>query len=155
MLLRAQLSAALVVRGDDLLYRSEEARALSFYRRALVLDPDNAAAADRYVFLEMLRRRRIGLRAGVRVASAFIDRHRQNAVLLMDRALCERLLSQNRAAEEDFLRAGHLKRDSRALVFAGYEALRLGRRAQARAFWREALAFRRNYPPALRALRLR
>ena len=43
-MLRAQLSDALVVRGDEFLYRAEPARALAYYRRALAVDRDDGAA---------------------------------------------------------------------------------------------------------------
>jgi hypothetical protein len=153
VLLRPQISAALVVRGDDLLYRSDEGRALSFYKRALTVDADDAVAADRFVFVEMLEHRRDGLNAAVRVADAFLERHQEDATLLMDRGLCEHLLRRDRAAEEDFVASGRFAHDPRPLVFAGYEALRLGYRQSARSLWREAVSYGRHYAPALLALR--
>lgn len=154
MLLRSQLSAALVVRGDDLLYQSQEGRALHFYGRALLFDPNNAAAADRYVFVSMMMRRKPQLESAVATASMFLAQQ-EDATVLMDRALCERLLWRNRAAESDFARAGLITRDARALVFAGYSALRQGSRLRAHHWWRVALMFSAGYVPAQRALRLR
>jgi tetratricopeptide (TPR) repeat protein len=154
-LLRPQLSGALVMRGDDLLYQSRDGRALQFYRRALFVDPENAAAADRYVFVSLMGHGRSSLERAVVVASIFLARHVDDVTLLMDRALCERVLSRNQAAESDFLRAGLISHDARALVFAGYAALRAGGRSRARRWWRLALAMRSGYIPAERALRLR
>lgn len=155
VVLRSQLSAALVVRGDELLYQSRDERALQFYQRALVFDPNNAAAADRYVFVSMMGHRRDGLERAVETASKYLAKHASDVTLLMDRALCERALARDGAAEEDFVRAGLASRDARAMVFAGYAALRQGKRTRARHWWHVALTLISDYVPAERALRLR
>lgn len=154
-LLRSQLSAALTVRGDDLLYQSDQGRALQFYRRALFFDPGNATAVDRYVFVSMMAHRPTLLARAILVGSAYLAKHANDLTILMDRALCEDLLLRYRSAESDFARVGLASRDPRALVFAGYAALREGRRARAHRWWRAALAVSSGYPPALRALRFR
>jgi hypothetical protein len=48
---RSQLAEALVVRGDDFMYRGCRQSALKHYSRAVALDPDLSTAVDRYVFV--------------------------------------------------------------------------------------------------------
>jgi tetratricopeptide (TPR) repeat protein len=155
VLMRGQLSAALVSRGDDMLYRSDTMRALAFYRRALVVDRGDSVAVDRYLFVVMLTHRKGLVERGIELASAYLHSNPRAAAVLMDRAMCEHLLGRDRAAQNDFTLAGRLGRDPRALVFAGYSALHRGRRSEARVLWREALALNAGYFPALRALRIR
>lgn len=153
-LLRPQLSAALVVRGDEMLYRGETAAALSFYRRALFFDRDETSAVDRVAFVTVMQHRRVPLESCMAVTSAYLRRH-QDATIVMDRALCELLLKYNAAAERDFAHVASMRRDARAFVFAGFAALHRRDRAQARHYWEEALDISPEYLPAVRALRLR
>ncbi|MHB8441898.1 MAG: hypothetical protein ACYDBM_07595 [Candidatus Tyrphobacter sp.] len=152
VLLHAQLASAMVTRGDDMLYQSKVEAAMKFYARALLLDPGSATAMDRYAFVAIMMQRRSLLLLAVRKLTAFLRGPRMSETLVLDRALCERALGQYAAAEQDFVTAGMLGRDARALVFAGYAALRLGSRERARLWWRLALEARRRYVPALRAL---
>lgn len=155
LLLHAQLASAMLTRGDDMLYQSKPESALRFYARALLFDPGDATAMDRYAFVSMTTHRRRLLQIAVRKMDAFLRGPRMNSVLVLDRALCERALGRYAAAEGDFVTAGMLDRDARALVFAGYAALRLGSRERARLWWRLALGVRSGYVPAMRALALR
>ncbi len=154
-ILRPQISSALVVRGDEMLYMARTARALVLYHRALFFDPDNAAAADRYVFVSMTTHRRTALEDAVVLATSFLRRHNGNATILMDRALCNRSLGRQRAAELDFVRADMERKNAAALVFAGYAALRLGDPSRARHWWRMSLNEHPDYTPAEKALRRR
>ncbi len=153
--LRPQISSALVVRGDEMLYMSRPSRALVFYHRALFFDSNNVTAADRYVFVSMMTHRRRVLEGAVAVASSFLQRHGGDVTILMDRALCNRFLGRERAAEVDFVRAGLGRAGAPALVFAGFAALREGSRERARHWWRIALQERPGYAPARRALQRR
>lgn len=155
IVLRPELSAALVVRGDDMLYRADSAAALSFYRRAFLLDGNNAVAVDRYVFVSMITHRKRKIEDGITIASRYLAKHAFDPIVVMDRAMCERLLHDDRAAEKDFARVGRTRRDPRALVFAGYAALRRGDRQAALGYWHNALLISRRYVPALRALFIR
>jgi tetratricopeptide (TPR) repeat protein len=154
VILQGALSGAFVLRGDDMLYQGNPQRALAFYRRALDVDPGNAGAADRFVFVTMTLHRRVALRVALQLANDFLATHPNNSTLRMDRALCEWRLRLDRSAEQDFAGVGRQRGDARAYVFAGYAALRSGSRARAQEWWRAALTLDRTYYPALRALRL-
>ncbi len=151
-LLHAQLASVMITRGDDMLYQSKPASAIRFYERALLFDPGNATAMDRYAFVSMTMHRRDLLRLAVRKMNAFLQGSRMNAVLVLDRALCERALGRYATAERDFVTAGVFGHDARAFVFAGYAALHVGSRQRAHLWWQLALGVRGGYVPALRAL---
>ena len=86
-ILRPQISDALVVRGDEFLYRADPARALVYYRRARAVDGDDGAAADRFAFVAtMMRDARVNAEA-LRETSAYLQRHPDDAVVRMDRAM--------------------------------------------------------------------
>ena len=152
LVLRVPLSSALISRGDDMLYQGDTARALSFYRRALTFNSQDEVAADRFAFVSMTLHRPTNLREAIAVATRFLNVAPSDSVLRMDRALCEWRLRNDRAAESDFGMVGVQRNDPRALVFAGYAALRDGKGADARRWWRAALGIRARYVPALRAL---
>ncbi len=151
-LVRGPLSFALVVRGDDLLYQGNAARSLVMYARALALDESNGTAVDRYAFVSMTSHQGAALRDAIRVASPYLQRHPSDDNVRMDRALCEYRLGDVRRGESDFERVGRDRHDARALVFAGYAALRSGARSRALRWWRAALGVQSGYVPALRAL---
>jgi tetratricopeptide (TPR) repeat protein len=153
LVMHVPLSYALVQRGDDLLYQGNATRALAFYARALVFDADNAVAVDRYAFVAMTLRGRPALRHAINMADRLLESDAANAVVRMDRALCEWKLDAAQQAEVDFARVARERRDARAYVFAGYAALRAGNRRQAVLWWKNALRLRASYEPAERALR--
>lgn len=150
--LRPQMSSALVVRGDDLAYRGDAARALTMYGRAIAFDRNNESAVDRYTFEGAISHKPALERKAVGISSAFLRRYPQDATVLADRALCYAILRDYVRAERDFARAGELARDPRALTFAGFSALRANRRELARAHFLSALRVDETYEPAVRGL---
>jgi hypothetical protein len=123
-ILRSAISSALVTRGDALLY-AHDGRANEKYRLALAIDAANVSAADRYVFVAFLSRRRSRLEDGIRLASAVLARDPADATLRMDRALCLQLLQRYAAARVDFERVGEQRSDVQALALAAADAKRL------------------------------
>jgi tetratricopeptide (TPR) repeat protein len=153
-MMHRELASALVTRGDDLMYRGDLRRALTFYRRALTFDGDSAAAADRYAFTAFLTADPHLLRKAISVARRFLLR-RRSAAVRFDTALCERRLHLNEAAEVDFAAAARDTKNAQAYVLAGYAALAGSHLRRAREWWRRALFVRPNYRPAERALERR
>lgn len=151
-LFRAQLADALVVRGDDLLYRGAGAEARTHYARALVLDPQSAVAADRYVFATMELHTPRALGEALSAASAYLRRHPDEVNVLADRAMCYLLARRYAAAGRDFERAGEISAQPRYFVFAGWAARRAREYRSARRLWRAALRIDSRYAPALTAL---
>jgi tetratricopeptide (TPR) repeat protein len=152
VLFRPQVADALIVRGDDYLYRGDTGAALERYRRALAVWPLSETAADRYVFLEMQRNTADSLRSGVRVATRYLANRSSSSVILFDRALCYLHAKQYALAQRDFVRAANASRGAEALVFAGWAAHHRGDRMAARLLWTRALRMQPHYRPALVAL---
>lgn len=152
IIFRAQLAQALVVRGDDYLYRGDSAAALERYRRALNLAPASQAAADRFVFVSLQHNTAISLRAAVNVATQYLSARPDDPALLADRALCYLHERRYARAESDFERAARASDAPDAYVFAGWAAKHMGHGRDARVLWEKALSVRRNYRPALTAL---
>lgn len=150
--LRPQMSDALVVRGDEFLYRADSRRALQYYRRALLLDADDGAAVDRYAFVATMSRDRHVNDAVLRETSAYLQRHPDDAIVRMDRAMAYRAAGVAPAALADFALVGARTGDPRAYVFAGYAARRSGDMRLARRLWRAALALQPGFIAARRAL---
>ncbi|HEY8296751.1 MAG TPA: tetratricopeptide repeat protein [Candidatus Baltobacteraceae bacterium] len=153
LLFRAQLGAALVVRGDDFLYRSDARQARTYYARALRFDPDSESAADRYVFFGLQVRTHASLDAAIGVASAYLRRHPDDGAILADRALAYLIERRYDKAEPDFERAARASRDPRYFTFAGWAALRAGRESVARDLFDRALTIDPRFRPARYALR--
>jgi tetratricopeptide (TPR) repeat protein len=151
MLFRGQIAAALVVRGDELLFRGDLSGAAQRYRRALIVDAGSATATDRYVFVQMRMRTAASIADGVNVATKYL-RHTADAPILADRALCYLIQRDYAGAQRDFEEATALTRDPAYAVFAGWAAHRRHRVREARALWRFALHLRRGYVPAEVAL---
>ncbi len=151
-ILRPQISDALVVRGDEFLYRADGRRALEYYRRALTVDGDDEAAADRFAFVAALLRDRGANDEALRETSAYLQRHPDDAIVRMDRAMAYRAAGLSRAALADFSVVGARTSDPRAFTFAGYAAERSGDRPLARRLWRAALALQPGFIAAERAL---
>lgn len=154
-LLRPQISEALVIRGDERLYRGNTADALTYYRRAIAADPLDGSAVDRFAFGAVSVRRPVSVRDAIELSSQYLRRRPDDDVVRMDRAMAFRLLRDWRHAAEDFARVGERERDATALTFAGYAAEALDEESRASAFWQEALAVDRDFRPARRALQAR
>ncbi len=152
LLMRAQLSSALVVRGDEYLYRARPAEAARFYRRALFFDASDAAAIDRIDVLAILAHNAGQLRSAVWVSSAYLAAHPGDATIRADRALVYRLLGRDDRAQADFGIAGAQRGDPLDLSFAASLARAHGNLARARTYWRAALKSDPRYAPALRGL---
>jgi tetratricopeptide (TPR) repeat protein len=138
-LTRAQIADAVVLRGDECLYRSQPESGLRYYRRALWIDAGNGVAVDRFLFVAMTLRNVTALREGVQLASKYLLENSGDDVVLLDRAMAYRALGRPAAALADFSLIGARRGDGRALTFAGYEARALGHYALARSLWRQAL----------------
>lgn len=149
---RSQVACALVVRGDDFMYRNNVQQAMARYERAMTIDADNAAAADRLVFANLEERTPESLQRGVRIATRYLSRHPNEANVLADRALCFLAQRDYALAEVDFERAATALRDPRYFTFAGWAARRANRPAPARALWKRALAIDPRFKPARIAL---
>jgi tetratricopeptide (TPR) repeat protein len=152
VLFRPQVADALIVRGDDYIYRGDANAALERYRRALALWPVSETAADRYVFLEMQRNTPEALRSGVQIATRYLARRPHSSVVLFDRALCFLRAKRYALAQRDFVRAADASGSAQALVFAGWAAEHRGDRPAARRLWLRALRAQPRYKPALVAL---
>lgn len=152
VLLKGQVAQALVVRGDDYLYRGDRPAALERYRRAMIFAPGLSVAADRYVFVTMLQHTAPSLNAAIGAATEYLRAHPRDARLLSDRGLCYLHLHWYALAERDFERAARQTHSPSDYVFAGWAAHRAGLRRTARMLWKRALRARPGYRPALIAL---
>ncbi|HZY98271.1 MAG TPA: hypothetical protein VFE36_01725, partial [Candidatus Baltobacteraceae bacterium] len=135
--------------------RGSAADALTYYRRAILIDPLDGTAVDRFAFGAVSLRDRRVVREAVELSSQYLRRRSNDDVVRLDRAMAFRLLGDWRYASDDFERAGVRERDATALTFAGYCALALRQRSRAVALWRRALSFDRNFRASRHALRLR
>jgi tetratricopeptide (TPR) repeat protein len=152
LVFRPQIADALIVRGDDYVYRRDSAAALERYRRALTLWPLSATAADRYVFLSMQQNTPQSLRAGIDVATRYLSYRPSDAPILSDRALCYLHQKRYALALTDFERAARVLQTPQSYAFAGWAAQRAGHHRAAIALWRRALDIQPQYRPALIAL---
>lgn len=149
LLLRGQLSSALVSRGDSLAYWGERDQARSMYARAIAFDEKNRVAVDRYVFDAALSKNASSLRDGVAVASQYLMRSPDDGTILMDRAMCFQREGSFASAIADFQRAGQIERDPRAFMFAALDERALHHGGNARTLLRAAIALDRHFEPAL------
>jgi tetratricopeptide (TPR) repeat protein len=150
-ILRPSLAAALVVRGDEQLYRAQPSLALGYYARALRIDPGNSVAVDRFLFVALSLRRPTAIDAGIDFASEYL-RTIDDDTVRFDRALAYRVRGSAAKALADFERIGTHRQDATALTFAGLLAEKLNRRAVAIALLNQALAVSPHWFPAERAL---
>ncbi len=153
LLLRPQISSALVVRGDDLNYRGNAESARRLWQRAISWDANDREAVDRLCFSEIMSHSPEMLAKSVATATAYLARHRDDSIVLADRALAFELLKKFSLAEADFSRAGKLTRDPQTLTFGGFAALHAGDRIAARRLFTEATRVDARYVPALRGLK--
>jgi tetratricopeptide (TPR) repeat protein len=151
-LFRSQVASALVVRGDDFLYRNDAPAAQTRYERALALNGSDATAIDRIAFLGMQQRTRRSLRRAVAVASSYLTSHPNDAVILADRGLCYLIARDYALARPDFERAAAILRDPRYFTFAGWAAWRAHDPQRARRLWADALSIDNKFSPARAAL---
>lgn len=149
---RSQIAQALVIRGDDYLYRGDRQAAMERYRRALSIAPDDEMAADRYVFATMQLRTPGAFGRAVFIASNYLREHPHAAFVYADRALCYLHMRRYRRAERDYARAGSLARSARDYVFAGWAAKRAGAPMRAAAYWSRALRISPGFAAARFAL---
>lgn len=139
LLLHGQISSAIISRGDEEVYRSQNRHALALYARALFFDPDSEVAADRFVFTSLLGHRPRRLQNGLVLAARYLRRKPEDAVVLMDRAMLYEAVGKFELAERDFINIARREHSGRAYTFAGYAALRAGRPTRATELWRRAL----------------
>jgi tetratricopeptide (TPR) repeat protein len=152
LLLRPQISASLVTRGDDLVYQGNVGRSLVMYRRAIAIDPQNDVAVDRVAFEAVLSHRPDDRRFALAVTSRYLQEHPDRRALLMDRGLLYQQAAAYLPAHADFERAAALSGDAQAYSLAGFDALHAGRVAAAAADFRRALAIDPYFVPARRGM---
>jgi Tfp pilus assembly protein PilF len=152
ILLRGQISSALVVRGDDLNYRGDGARARLMYTRAIAVDPSNGVAVDRFAFAAVIAHRQELRTPAIRVATAYLRRHPNDSRVLTDRALLYQAEQAYVQACRDFSSAAMLDGDVQAFTFAGFDALHAHLPRLASADFARALASDPHFIPARRGL---
>lgn len=118
MIFRSQIAEALVIRGDDYVYRGDRVQALERYRRAMAVAPFSETAVDRYVFISMQLQTRRSIAAALRIASAYLAGHPNDTAVLTDRALCFLHLRRYRLASADFERAAAVTHSGKYTLFA-------------------------------------
>lgn len=150
--LRGSIADALVVRGDEFLYKGTAVRALQYYRRALWFDRRDGTAVDRLAFVATMSGNGSSLRGAIRVASEYLALDPGDDRVRMDRAMAYRRLGENERALFDFATVGRRTKDARALTFAGFAAADAGELQCARAFWKAALLLAPGFPAPRHAL---
>lgn len=151
-LFREQIADALVIRGDEYLYRGKAVEALERYRRAMHISPLSETATDRYVFVSMQIRDADALKRAILVADRYLVSRPNDPAVLSDRALCYLHLRRYALAQADFVDAARSAHTANYYVFAGWTAQHRGRKSSARELWRAALSIDPRYGPAVRAL---
>ena len=153
VLFRPFVADALVSRGDEFLRAGDLRAARVYYARAVRVDPDSEAAAERFTFVGF----RIGgaerLRALLAFADAYVGRHPSSWSVRLDRAFALLAAGMDQPAAREFLRLGDERADFRYFGLAAHAALRAGRPQLARYAFARALALNRRYATASRVLR--
>jgi tetratricopeptide (TPR) repeat protein len=150
-LFRPQIAQALIVRGDEYLYRGDLRGALVRYKRALHVSPTSGTAADRFIFLSMQQNTAKSLQDGVTEATRFLSLRGGDATVRFDRALCYLHQKHYSAAQADFEIVAPAV-GAQADVFAGWAAEHARRHRDARRLWTRALLASPHYRPAQIAL---
>jgi hypothetical protein len=150
-LLRAQISSAVVTRGDDLAFWGNEHAAVGKYSLALWIDANNDIAADRFAFAAVRVHDPVLMSEAIRITAKALSANPLNETLIMDRALCLHAGGSYARAATDFATVGRLRRDARALTFAALDLQRIHRTSEARALLRTAIAYEPGFLPARRA----
>jgi tetratricopeptide (TPR) repeat protein len=127
LIFRSQIAQALVIRGDDYVFRGDRFQALERYRRAMAIAPFSETAVDRYVFISMQLQTPQSIAAALQVANRYLEKHPNDTVVLADRALCYLHLRRYALASTDFQQAAAASHSARYALFA-----RLARRAEHR-----------------------
>ncbi len=151
--LRPQISQALVIRGDERLYRGSASDALVYYRRAIAVDSLDASAVDRFAFAAVSLREPVLVRDAIELSSKYLRRRPDDDIVRMDRAMAFRSVGDWPQAADDFARVGERERNATALTFAGYAAAALHDDKRAIELWDKALAVDGSFLAARRALR--
>lgn len=125
LLFRSQVAQALVIRGDDFMYRGDPVQAVERYRRALAVAPSSETAADRYVFVSMQIQTRESMSRALGMATRYLTMYPDDSTMLADRALCYLHLHRYARAAADFKRAAAASHSARLANFA-----RLSERAE-------------------------
>lgn len=118
LLFRGQVGDALVMRGDDYVYRGERAQALERYRRAMLVAPFAGTAVDRYVFVSMQMQTARSIASAVEVATRYLASHPDDVAVRTDRALCYLHAHRYASASADFLAAERTSHVSRYALYA-------------------------------------
>ncbi|HZZ63927.1 MAG TPA: hypothetical protein VFE17_00385 [Candidatus Baltobacteraceae bacterium] len=116
--MRPLLAQALIDRGDILFANAAPFAAQKYYRRAIALDGSNSNAVDRSIFLMMQLHTPADVKDAVKVATSFLDRNRDSAVIFADRGLCRLILRDYRGARYDFEHARALAPNNRTYTAA-------------------------------------
>jgi tetratricopeptide (TPR) repeat protein len=153
LLVRGSIASAMVTRGDDLGRAGDGARAIALYRRALMVDPRSAVAADRLTFALIMHGGSETARKAYAVAEDALRYAGADALLLADRGFAAERLGRWGDAERSFLLAARAARDPRYFHLAAQMARRGNDNAAARRHLRAAIALDSGYLPARAALR--
>ena len=152
LLLRTEVSCAIVTRGDDELYRGSVDHARALYRRAVRVDPRNESATDRLAFTSIFGHRRARMRDGVNTATKYLLQVGESVAIRIDRALLEEALGEFTAGADDFVRLASLERTAESFTIAGVAVLHANEPDHARALWKRARRIDPTYRPAIIAL---
>lgn len=148
VLFRADVAAALVTRGDDVLRTGDARAAVCYYQRAAAIDRSSTVAADRLAFTLLMRRAHGDAQAAFAAADAALRVQPDDPALLADRAFAGLRLSRWRSAERDFAAAARVARDPRYAHLAARMAERAHDPRAMRAHLLAAVALDRAYAPA-------
>jgi tetratricopeptide (TPR) repeat protein len=148
VLFRANVAAALVTRGDDLLRAGDAGGAVRAYARAAWVDERSAIAADRLAFALLMRHGTGDAGSAFAAADAALRANPGDPALLADRAFAAERLGRWRSAEHDFAAAARAARDPRYAHLAARMAQRAHDVKGARRHLLAALALDRGYAPA-------
>jgi len=137
VLLRGWAASGLVSRGDDFLQAGNPPRALTYYSRAIWLDPHWSVPSERFSFAASMERSPALQAACERVATAYLAIDPRDSAIRWDRAICRNHEGNTAAAYAD-LRTLALgaPRDPKLNSIAFNYARRLGRQTDAAFFAR-------------------
>jgi tetratricopeptide (TPR) repeat protein len=152
ILFRGQLASGLISRGDEFLQLGAVSRAERYYSRALAVDGNSTAAAERLAFAGLLLKTPGTLREAVAVATDALGREPGNVALLNDRGLAFNALGDFESARRDFVELAARDGDVRYYEFAAQAARRSGDTVAAARLFARVIALNPKFEPARRAL---